>query len=111
MRSYKAKIISMVFICFLSLAGMAQQTQGKNQTPPIRDRIFFGGNFGLQLGTYTNIEVSPLVGLWLLPRLSVAAGPTYQYYKDPYGNTDLWGLRAFTRITLIQDLNKLMPPK
>ena len=36
-------------------------TQTKNEVPPFRERLFFGGNFCLSLGTYTNIDISPVI--------------------------------------------------
>jgi len=62
-----------------------------NETPPLSERIFLGGSFGLQFGTVTNIQVAPVLGVWLLPRLNVAAGPSFQYYKDSFGNTLIYG--------------------
>ncbi len=82
------------------------QSQGR---PKFAERLFFGGSFGLQFGTITNIEVSPVVGVWLLPRVAVAAGPSFQYYKDPYGRTAIYGGRTFLQFTLIQDLNNIIP--
>jgi len=86
-----------------------QERNTRMGPPPLRERIYIGGNFGLQFGTYTYIEVSPIVGLWLLPRLSVAAGPTFKYYKDSYGDSDVWGGKGYTRFVVINDLNNLIP--
>jgi hypothetical protein len=81
----------------------------RDEPPPLRERIFFSGNMGLQFGTYTNIQFAPAVGIWLLPRLSVAAGGTYQFYKDPFGRTDLYGPRVYTEFLFVRDLNNLIP--
>ena len=51
---------------------------------PLKDRIFFGGSFGLGFGTYTYINISPLIGYKLSPRFSVAGGIIYQYTNDKY---------------------------
>ncbi|MCX6235107.1 MAG: hypothetical protein NT175_10400 [Bacteroidetes bacterium] len=50
--------------------------------PRFIDRLFFGGNFGLQFGTMTLVEVSPLVWCSITPRLISGVGVTYEYYKD-----------------------------
>ena len=63
----------------------------KNQSPPFKDRLFYGGNFGLQFGTITDIQVSPVIGYWVLPRVAVAVGPTYRYYKELHVATSLYG--------------------
>ena len=75
-----------------------------------RERLFFGGHFGLMVGTITNIELSPIVGYRFTPRLSLALGPKYQYYKEGiFINTHIYGGRAFARYMLIKDLNNLIP--
>src|SRR5664279_2012655 len=55
--------------------------KSEDETPAFKERLFFGGNIGLMFGTITDIELSPIVGYWLLPRLAIAAGPEYRFYK------------------------------
>jgi hypothetical protein len=81
----------------------------REEAPPLRERIFFGGSLGLQFGTITDIQVAPIVGLWLRPRLAVAIGPNYRFYKDPVFRTDIYGGRAYSEFVFIQDLNSLIP--
>jgi hypothetical protein len=81
----------------------------REEPPPIGERLFFGGSFGLQFGTYTDIDVSPVVGLWLLPRVNIAAGPKYRFYKDPFDRTDIWGGRVYTQFMFIRDLDNMIP--
>jgi hypothetical protein len=81
----------------------------RQQAPPLRERLFFGGSLGLQIGTVTNIEVSPVIGLWVLPRVAVAVGPEYMYYQDPYYSTSIFGGKAYTELVLLQDLNSVIP--
>ena len=82
----------------------------REETPPLRERLFFGGSFNLQFGTITNIDVSPIVGFWVLPRLAVAAGPEYKYYSERYiGSTNIYGGRVYTQFVVIQDLNNIIP--
>lgn len=79
------------------------------------DRLVFGGNFGLSFGTYTNIDISPLVGYKITPKLTSGIGFIYQYvkYQDPYNNpynyTDdykatVWGGRVFTQYDIFYGL-------
>jgi hypothetical protein len=86
-----------------------QPVSRADQKPPLRERLFFGGYFGLQFGDYTNIEVSPLVGLWVLPRVSIAAGPSFQYYATPYIETTIWGGSSYVQLMLLRDLNNIIP--
>lgn len=101
-----ALIITFLLAIFPSVT---YSQRAKEEAPPLRERIFFGGSFGLQFGTLTDIEFSPVVGIWLLPRVNVAAGPKYRFYKDPFDRTDIYGGRVYTQFVLIQDFNNLVP--
>ena len=101
------KILSSIIISLLCSTIYGQKL--KKEVPPIKERLFYGGNFSLQIGSITNIELSPIVGFWVLPRLAVAAGPNYKYRKDYYGKTDIYGGRAYVQFVVIQDLNKFIP--
>lgn len=81
----------------------------KEQAPPAKERLFYGGSFGLMFGSVTDIKVSPVVGFWVLPRIAVAAGPTYTYYKDLMGKTSVYGGRGYMQFVVIQDLSRLIP--
>jgi hypothetical protein len=100
--------ILIILLLFISLSvSLAQRS--KPQAPPLRERLFFGGSLGLQIGTITNIEISPVIGLWVLPRVAVAVGPEYMYYQDPYYKTSMYGGKAYTELVLLKDLNSLIP--
>ena len=103
------KAVLMVFIVLASLSAVSGQQQVRQDKPPLRERLFFGGNIGLMFGSYTNIDISPIIGLWVLPRIAVGAGPNFRYFKDPYGSTTIYGGKVFTEITFLQDLNNLLP--
>jgi len=87
----------------------AQTLAKPDQRPPLRERMFFGGYFGLQFGDYTNIEVSPMVGVWVLPRVAIAAGPSFQYYATPYIETTIFGGSSYVQLMLLRDLNNILP--
>jgi hypothetical protein len=74
----------------------------KNQnTGNWTNRIFTGGNLGLQFGTATFIDVSPLIGYRLTNNLAAGIGFTYQYihYSDQGFkiSSDTYGGRIFAR--------------
>jgi len=82
----------------------AQDSAMLPKHPPkerIIDRMFFGGNLGLQFGTVTFIDVSPLVGYRITDKISAGIGVTYQYYhyKDKVYDfeTNVYGGRVFGR--------------
>lgn len=61
--------------------------------------IVFGGNFGLQFGNQTLIDISPNVGYQFNEFLLVGTGVTYQYYHssfDGYSESrNIFGWRLF----------------
>jgi hypothetical protein len=81
----------------------------RQEPPPLKERLFYGGNFGLQLGSITDIEVSPVIGLWILPRLNVAVGPDYRFYKIGSIKTQIYGGKAYTEFILLRNINSVIP--
>ena len=108
-RTLYIRITSVVLIL---LSGGALNAQWEEK-PGLSDRLFFGGNFGLQFGTVTNIEISPLVGYRITPRLSGGLGIRYQYYKDnrnylghiPF-DIHIYSTNIFTRYMVIKNINE-----
>ena len=97
-----------ILILFLTLSTVSGQENRRPMTekPPLKDRLFFGGYFGLQFGTVTLIDVSPLVGLNVSTNFAVGIGLTYQYYSEKYQSysTNIFGGRGFARYYFIQNL-------
>ena len=100
-----------IFIILLSLVSLLtlDGQKKREEPPPLRERLFFGGNFGLQFGTITDIQVSPIIGLWLLPRVAIAVGPNYRFYKDPYDRTNIYGVKSYMQFVLVRNLNSFLP--
>lgn len=95
---------------FLILLGFSQLMARAEEEPDVREmkvreRIFVGGFIGLQLGTQTAVNISPLVGYRISNRLSAGVGGTYQYYNDRFfgqsRSTHLYGYSAFARFRVI----------
>lgn len=85
--------------------------ENKRPENDFKSRWYFGGGFGLQFGYMTLIEVSPLVGYMVTPKLSIGLSPTYKYYKynDYYGanldlKTNVWGGSIFTRYFVFENV-------
>lgn len=96
-------LIAIIF----STEGFSQTTiEGK---PPIKDRLFFGGNIALQVGTATDVEILPVVGFWVLPRLAIAAGPGFRFYSYEKTNTTIYSFRVYAQFVPIRDIDKLIP--
>lgn len=102
--------ISILTILLLSCSfGVVSAQKSREAPPPLKERLFFGGNLGLQLGTITDIQVSPVVGLWVRPRLAVAIGPDYRFYKDRFDRTNIYGGKGYLQFVVIKDINKILP--
>lgn len=96
--------LSIMLLCVVSLSSaQTDDISGADW----KDRIFFGGNLGLQFGTITNVEVSPLVGYRINNNLSAGLGLTYIYYKIDFNNgnefqTNIYGGRLFARRSIAE---------
>jgi hypothetical protein len=108
-KSFRTALV--LFLFFLPIVTEGQRT--KSAPPPFRERLFYGGNFGLQFGTITDIQISPVIGFWVLPRLAVAVGPDYRFYKQKlYSNstkTHIYGGKAYLEITVLRNINSVIP--
>lgn len=49
-----------------------------------KSKLVFGGNFGLQFGDYTIVNVSPQIGYNFSKYCTLGAGIGYTYYNDKY---------------------------
>ncbi len=71
-------------------------------------RLYYGGNLGLQFGTQTSIELSPMVGYRITSKLSAGVGLKYQYYQSRYYGTvyetNNYGGSVFGRFDAIHGL-------
>jgi len=111
----KRRFFHLAFCVLLAFPASAQQ----NYT--FRDRLFFGGSFGLAIGQYTDIEISPHVGYYITSRWAVGVGITYEYYNNKYHfidrntgkseryETHIWGGRLFTNYVIINNVNDFIP--
>jgi len=107
-RHLKRNLIFFALLLFSS-ASVIYGQKSREEPPPFRERLFFGGSLGLQFGTITDIQVSPVIGLWVLPRLAVAVGPEYRFYKYGYDRTDIYGGKGYLQFVVIQNLNSVIP--
>lgn len=76
---YIFQYILLCFLLYYSLSVFAQEDI--KQKFSLKDRIFTGGNLGLQFGNPTMIEIAPLVGFKITKKASAGIGATYLYYK------------------------------
>jgi hypothetical protein len=108
----RVTVFAILFL-FGSIAIISGQNR-KEQPPPLRERMFFGGSLGLQFGTYTDIHIAPVIGLWVRPRIAIATGPNFTYYKGPDFNsldneTSLYGGNVYVEFVPVKDINNALP--
>lgn len=94
------KFLFFVFVLFFS-ANIYSQDFNK-----FTDKLYWGGNFGLSFGTYTYIQLAPIVSYAVTDDFYVGAGIDYTYFKDsrnPYYGTyegSIWAPKVFARYFL-----------
>ncbi len=85
--------------CVAQFKSKVDSSSHKNKFDP--SKIYYGGNIGLQFGTITLFDFSPLAGYKITEKFSAGLGMTYLYYsyKDQYidFNTNVYGGRVFGR--------------
>ena len=103
------RIIIAAFVWMLTACAAHGQQKTEKDNPykglPFKDRIFFGGDFGLSFGDITYIRVAPLLGYHVNRSLAVGGGPNYQYlrirHNTPNGQrtaeTHIYGMNTFAR--------------
>jgi len=106
---HRLQILGLLILSLIFSETIILAQREKAEAPPLKERLFYGGNFGLQIGTITDIQLSPVIGIWLLPRLNVALGPDYRFLKDRNDRTDIYGGKVYSEFVVIQNLNSIIP--
>jgi hypothetical protein len=107
----KLTLFSSLLVLLLTISSKTTIAQKYvDESSGVMDRIYFGGNFGLQFGTYTHIEASPIVGYMINNKLSAGAGVIYQYFRirgnSQVGDyeTNIYGGKLFGRYNFSSQL-------
>jgi hypothetical protein len=103
----RALLFFLILFLGLHLSAYPQREINTDSTFSFKERGYFGGNLGLQLGTVTLVDLSPLAGVMLSSKLSTGLGATYQYYEDNrfQGNAgSSYGGRAFVRYNVLPNI-------
>lgn len=100
--------IAIVMLIFSANIIKAQEADNTDTKGDFKSRLFFGGGFGLQFGSVTLVEISPLAGYKITPKLSAGISPSYKYYKYNayYGNvkTNVFGGSIFARYSIFENV-------
>lgn len=78
-----------------------QSRQEEEERIPFKDRLYTGGSFGLQFGTYTNISLLPILGYQVTEKWSVGTGIVYHYIRGGDLSLNNYGGRFFTQLELL----------
>ncbi|WP_296622292.1 hypothetical protein [Marivirga sp.] len=107
------KLITFPFIFLVLITISSKSTLAQkyvDESSGFMDRLYFGGNFGLQFGSFTHIEASPIAGYMINQKLSVGVGGIYQYFRirgnSQVGDyeTNIYGGKLFGRYNLSNQL-------
>ena len=73
---------------------------------PFKERLRAGGGFGLSLGTFTNINLSPMVGYEITEKLVGGVGITYMFFKQRHFDAySYYGGKGFLMYNVIKPVN------
>ena len=101
----KKAIKFLIIILFLSISFLAK-TQDFNT---FKDKLYWGGSFGMSFGAYTYIQVAPVLSYAVSDDFIVGLGLDYAYFKDtqyyPFVyEGSIWTPRLFARYFLLDNL-------
>lgn len=110
----KRALLAMLLMIFALPAAILAQEQpppgpgDASPPPPPPKKMFFGGGIGFGFGDVDWVDVSPVVGVRLIPDLAAGVGLTYRYTKDSRYDQELttsdFGASVFAQYTLFQNL-------
>jgi hypothetical protein len=111
----KGKLTALALCAIFAVPATAQ-----NNNFSFRDRLFFGGGFGLSIGDYTDIEVSPIAGYYITSRWAAGVGISYKYFNYKYRwptpaggweryETHIYGGSLFTNYVIVHNVNDWIP--
>ncbi len=80
MKKFLIPVILLMF-CIITLKSNAQEQTNSLKGVPFKDRVYFGGGLGLQFGSVTYVEVSPIIGYRVTKKLNAGVGLKYIYWK------------------------------
>lgn len=70
---------------------------GDEEEQTLLDRMFWGGSFGLQFGTFTNISLLPVIGYRATETFWVGAGAVYHFQRYQRMSLNNYGARVFAQ--------------
>lgn len=108
-RFFLDRFIALVAFSLLGLPSFSQglETYDSGLKTDWKDKFYFGGNVGAQFGTFTFVNLAPLVGFKVTDRFSIGTQLQYQYFRDnSIGNFEshVFGYSGFARYFFTENL-------
>jgi hypothetical protein len=106
----RAPLFCLMMLWTAALAAQRDSTNTRKDARTLRERVWFGGGLGLNLGTVTAIQVEPMVGYKVdrNGKWSLGLGLNYWYLRDsryePALDNAGYGYRYFTRYRFVPQL-------
>ena len=94
----------------LALPAFAQTPEPPTEPAPespakpkssVRSKFFFGGGVGAAFGAVDYVEIAPLVGFRVAPRVDLGVQPFYRWTNASYYSTTDYGTRLFARVRIV----------
>ncbi|TPE42537.1 hypothetical protein FJM65_18165 [Pontibacter mangrovi] len=88
---------------------VVEQPEPKEEAPEAQleeqlrfvDKLYFGGNFGLQFGTFTNISLLPTLNYAVTPKFYTGVGGVYHFQSGGGGHSlHHYGGRGFLQLEM-----------
>ncbi len=96
-----------ILIVIISFSSIIVNAQSSNDySPSFMDKLQWGGNVGLSFGSYTYIEVAPVLFYEVMPDFVLGAGLDFTYYNDNIYHVEgsIWSPRVFARYFIVNDI-------
>jgi hypothetical protein len=106
----KTKIFSIIIIILFAITNNSH-SQYLESEPNKWERIFYGGNLGLNFGTTTIISLNPTIGYRLTNRLSTGLGGYYIFMDSKTYNTSysFYGYSLFASYNIFKGIGDYIP--
>jgi hypothetical protein len=104
------RVSVILFLASLPFLAIAQREIDEDTPHKLKDRVYFGGGFGLNTGSlngvgYFDISLSPIIGYMITPQFSAGTGISWQrtsYDTNPGIVLNQWGISPFARYNFNQ---------
>lgn len=110
MKPKRITLFISIFLFVISKSVFPQSNQPSAAKGKFIDRLFTGGNLGLQFGTETIVDLSPIIGYKVTDKFVTGIGLKYQYYRYKYNKqtpafeTSTYGGSIFSRYYILDNI-------